>query len=94
MPMHATQIILRPIVTEKSTWEGERHNRYAFEVHKDATKPDIAKAIEELYKVRVNKVRTQNRHGKYRRTRWGTFRTSKPKKAVVELHEEDRIELF
>ena len=92
--LHETQVIIRPLITEKSTWEIESRNRYAFEVHADATKPMIKQAVEKLYKVRVDSVATQNRKGKYRRTRWGTFRTTRPKKAVVQLHEDDRIELF
>jgi large subunit ribosomal protein L23 len=92
--LHETQIILRPVVTEKSTWEAESRKRYAFEVHARATKPQIRQAIEKLYNVRVERVSTQNRTGKYKRTRWGTFRTTRPKKAVVQLHPEDTINLF
>jgi len=92
--MHPTQVILKPLITEKSTWEAASRNRYAFAVHKDADKTMIRSAIEALYKVRVVKVATQNRRGKYRRTRWGTFRTSRPRKAVVQLHPDDRIDLF
>ena len=92
--LHETQVIVRPLITEKSTWESEARNRYAFEVHADANKTMIKDAIEKLYKVRVTGVATQNRRGKYRRTRWGTFRTSRPKKAVVQLHPDDRLDLF
>ncbi len=92
--MHSTQVILKPLITEKSTWEAGARNRYAFAVHSDADKQMIRSAIEEIYKVRVVKVSTQNRKGKYRRTRWGTFRTARPRKAVVQLHPDDRIDLF
>jgi len=92
--LHETQVILRPMITEKSTWEAQARNRYAFEVHQDADKQQIKDAVEKLYNVRVTSVATQNRKGKYRRTRWGTFRTSRPKKAVVQLHAEDTINLF
>ncbi len=92
--LHETQVILRPLITEKSTWEASARNRFAFEVHATATKPQIKDAIEKLYKVRVENVATQNRKGKYRRTRWGTFRSSRPKKAVVQLHPDDTINLF
>jgi len=50
--------------------------------------------VQKLYKVRVVKVATQNRPGKYRRTRFGVGRTSHWKRATVQLHEEDRIDLF
>jgi large subunit ribosomal protein L23 len=92
--LHETQVIIRPIITEKSTWEAESRNRYAFEVHADADKQAIRDAIEKIYSVRVTRVATQNRTGKYRRTRWGTFRTSRPRKAVVQVHPEDRIDLY
>ncbi len=92
--MHATQVILKPLITEKSTWEAGARNRYAFAVHAEADKLMIRAAIEELYQVRVVGVSTQNRVGKYRRTRWGTFRTTRPKKAIVQLHPDDRIDLF
>jgi large subunit ribosomal protein L23 len=92
--LHETQVILKPLITEKATWEAETHNRYAFAVHEKANKQMIKDAIETLYQVRVKAVRTQNRHGKFRRTRWGTFQATRPKKAVVELHPEDRIDLF
>lgn len=100
-----THVLKRPIVTEKSTWEanapikngkraGETTNRYTFEVPMDARKPEIKSAVETLYGVRVDRVATQVRKGKYFRNRFGTGKTSNWKKAVVTLHPEDRIELF
>jgi len=92
--LHATQIIKRPLITEKSTWESDARNRYAFVVDMSATKEDIKKAIAELYKVRVTKVSTQVRKGKSFRTRYGESNTGDWKKAVVQLHPEDKINLF
>ncbi|MFP4144502.1 MAG: 50S ribosomal protein L23 [Phycisphaeraceae bacterium] len=92
--MEASQIIKRPLVTEKGTWEADRHNRYAFEVDRRADKPSIRQAVENLYDVRVRKVRTQVRKGSFFRTRYGLSKTSTWKKALVELQEGDRIELF
>lgn len=92
--MHPTQIILKPLITEKSTWESGARNRYHFEVHAGANKEMIRRAVQELYKVRVTGVATQNRKGKYRRTRFGPAKTKDWKKAVVELHPDDRIDLF
>jgi len=89
-----TYVIKRPLITEKSSWESEARNRVSFEVHKKASKPQIKKAIEELYNVRVESVATMTRKGKYKRTRWGTTRTPDWKKATVQLHEDDRIDLF
>jgi large subunit ribosomal protein L23 len=94
MLLDPTQIVIKPLVTEKSTWEADARNRYAFEVHPKANKPQIRAAVQALYKVRVTDVATQNRHGRYRRTRWGTFRTRNWKRAVVQLHPDDRIDLF
>ena len=108
MPEH-TDIIKRPIVTEKSTNEinkvrkirengqrvdGEPLNRYTFEVARDARKPEIKAAVEAIYGVRVTKVRTQTRPATHKRTRFGLAITAPWKRATVELHKEDRIELF
>ena len=54
----------------------------------------IRDAVQKLYEVRVVGVSTQTKAGKYRRTRWGTFKTRNWKKAVVAVHEDDRIDLF
>src|SRR6266568_9638670 len=63
------QIILRPLVTEKGTHQSTRHNAYCFEVHPAATKTEIKAAIQTLFPVRVEDVRTQTRMGKERRYR-------------------------
>lgn len=88
------QIILRPLITEKGMHQAERHNAYPFEVNPLATKPDIKRAVEDLWNVRVVKVRTQNRRGKPRRYRMNYGYTKGWKKAIVELHEDDRITFF
>jgi len=92
--MDATRVIRRPLVTEKSTYESDEFNRVTFEVDKRASKPQIRKAIEQLYNVRVTGVATQNRRGRMRRNRFGYWRTPGWKRAVVQVHPEDRIELF
>jgi len=92
--MEATQIVIKPLITEKSTWEAEARNRYTFEVHANANKHQIRDAIEKIYNVKVTDVATQKRPGKYRRTRWGTIRTRNWKRAVVHLHDDHRIDLF
>jgi len=89
-----TYIIKKPLVTEKSTWESEARNRFSFEVPKTARKPQIKAAVEALYNVRVQKVATQVRKGQYTRTRFGPGKTSDWKRATVQLHPDDRIELF
>jgi large subunit ribosomal protein L23 len=87
-------IVLRPLVTEKGTHVSSRHNAYAFEVHSLATKVDIKKAVEALWNVRVLAVRTQNRAGKPRRTKTVVVQTRPWKKAIVKLHDDDRIAFF
>ena len=88
------QVILRPLVTEKGTYLSEAHNAYTFEVHPQANKLDIRNAVQHIWKVRVDKVRTQNRQGKTRRNRTGLGRTKAWKKAIVKLHAEDQISFF
>ncbi len=88
------QVVLRPLVTEKGTHVSTRHNAYAFEVHSLATKTDIKKAVESLWSVRVLAVRTQTRVGKPRRTKTIYVQLKAWKKAIVKLHEDDRISFF
>src|SRR4051794_33471146 len=63
------QILLRPLVTEKGTHQSTRYNAYAFQVNPIANKTQIKAAVEEMFNVRVEAVRTMNRHGKKRRYR-------------------------
>src|SRR5260370_16573101 len=63
------QVILQPLVTEKGTHQFTRHNAYPFQVNQWANKLQIKAAVEELFNVRVEKVRTQTRLGKKRRYR-------------------------
>jgi large subunit ribosomal protein L23 len=88
------QVILRPLVTEKGVHRSSRHNAYAFEVAKGATKDDVRKAVEQLFNVKVLRVHTQNRKGKPRRSRFKSSYTKDWKKAIVKLDAEHRIELF
>lgn len=92
--LEAHQILLRPLVTEKGVHRASRNNQYAFEIHRNATKHDVKKAVEELFDVKVAKVRTQTRKGKLRRYRYRYGRTPNWKKAIVQLHEEHRIDFF
>ena len=87
------QIIIQPIVTEKSTRVME-YDQYTFKVAKDANKIEIQHAIEEIFEVEVDKVRTQNYGGKKRRIRYKQFKKPDWKKAVVTLKEGHRINVF
>jgi large subunit ribosomal protein L23 len=88
------QVIRRPLVTEKGTHLSEKLNAYSFEVHPLATKTDIKAAVQQLWDVRVVAVRTQTRVGKPRRHKTVMGHTKSWKKAVVKLHDEDRIAFF
>ena len=88
------QVVVRPLVTEKGTFQSERFNAYTFEVSPQATKTQIREAVESRWDGRVVDVRTQNRKGKPRRTRLTGGHTKSWKKAIVQLHEEDRIAFF
>src|SRR5229473_231479 len=90
--LEAHQVLLQPLVTEKGTHQFTRHNAYPFQVNLWATKDQIRSAVEELFGVRVSKVRTQMRVGKKRRYRVRVGRLPNWKKAIVTLHPDDRIE--
>lgn len=92
--LESHQVLLRPLVTEKNMHRSTRYNQYAFEINPLATKLDVRDAVEELFDVRVSKVRTQNRKGKPRRFRFRTGYTKDWKKAIVSLHEDDRIDFY
>jgi large subunit ribosomal protein L23 len=94
--LESYQVIIQPLITEKGTHQStnERQNAYAFQVNLWATKVQIKRAVEDLFNVRVEGVRTQMRKGKKRRYRFRFGRLAHWKKAVVKLHPEDRIEFF
>ena len=94
MTTAASDIVKKPLITEKATWEGQVRHRYAFEVALHATKDQIKDAVAKLYGVRVVKVATQVRKGQYVKTRFGLTKRPDFKKAVVQVHPEDKIELI
>lgn len=89
------QIIKRPVITEKSTWLKEKNREVCFEVDPRANKIEIKQAIEQLFKVKVERVRVINKKGKERRVGRNIGRTKNWKKAYVKLKEgEKMIEYF
>jgi large subunit ribosomal protein L23 len=92
IPRTSYDIIVRPVITEKSTNLTE-HNKVVFVVAPGATKPQIKKAVEELFKVKVTAVNTLNRKGKTRRFRGIKGRTSDTRRAIVTLAEGQRIDV-
>ena len=90
----AQDIILKPIITEKSM-DMSADKKYVFKVAKDATKPEIAAAVEELFKVNVKCVNTLNMKRKPKRLRFSAGYTAAWKKAVVTLTADSKtIEFF
>ncbi len=92
--MESTSVIIKPLVTEKSTHQQATRNAYAFQVHPGANKQQIKQAVEKIYDVKVTDVRTMNRKGKPRRAKFKMTTTSDWKRAIVVLAENSRIELF
>ena len=82
--MIAEEVIVKPIVTEKSS-DGIQSGKYTFEVNKNATKVEIAKAVEKLFEVKVLKVNTISVRGKEKRVGVHVGRTSEWKKAIVTI---------
>jgi large subunit ribosomal protein L23 len=87
-------IIVRPVLSEKSTDQLDKENAYTFVVAKDANKIEIANAIEKQFGVKVKSVRTMRYAGKERRVGKFIGRRASWKKAVVTLNEGDTIEIF
>ncbi len=91
-------ILIKPIVTEKMTVQGEKLNRYGFIVDREANKLQIKSAVEEMYGVKVVDINTINYHGKRksRFTKAGTLsgRANHYKKAIVTLAGEDKIDFY
>ena len=84
-------IVQSPYLTEKATMAG-KNRQYSFRVARAANKIEIRKAIETIYKVKVDKVNVANRKGKMKRLRWGQEgKTASWKKAVVTLKEGQEI---
>ena len=91
--MNARSVIIRPIVSEKS-YALLAANKYTFRVHEDAHKTQIRQAVEEIWGVRVQDVRTMSVKSKPKRR--GLFRGTRPgwKKAIVQVRKGDTIEIF
>jgi len=92
--MESVHVIKRPLLTEKTTFGMNELGQYAFEVDRRATKPQIKKAVEELYNVNVVSINTQVRKGRVRRLRVGYVQTPEIKRALVRLREGQVIEVL
>ncbi len=90
-------ILIRPIITEKSAFQSSSLNQYVFEVPMDATRTDIRDAVEKAFDVTVLKVNTINvapKVGRKGRSRRLAIKKSAYKKAIVKINPEDRIPIF
>ena len=90
--LHRT--VVRPIITEKTSAAYQDRAEYTFEVHTDATKPQIRQAIDTLFGVHVTGVWTSNQRGKIKRVGKTEGRRPNWKKAIVKLRDGDTIEIF
>ena len=85
------QVLLAPIISEKSTFIGEKRNQYVFRVASSATKPEIKAAVELMFKTQVKSVSVMNVHGKEKRSGRFMGRRNNWKKAYVALQEGQEI---
>lgn len=92
--MHQENIIRRPLVTEKGTSLRALGNQYIFEVERQATKHQIKDAVQKMFKVQVEQVRTLNIRGKVKRVGRNVGKRPNWKKAYVTLKEGSTIEFF
>jgi len=87
-------IILRPLVTEKSLTQNSEQNKVSFLVDTEANKQAIRGAVERIFAVKVTEVNTVSLKGKWKRTRMREGKRPDQKKAVVTLRQGDKIEFF
>lgn len=90
--LEAYDVIVSPSITEKSTMVSE-HNQVIFNVRRNATKPQIQAAVEQLFNVKVKAVNTLNRKGKVKRFKGIIGRRSDVKKAIVTLEDGQSIDV-
>lgn len=89
-----SEVIIRPLMTEKNAKMKEAENRVAFEVAPDANRIEVRNAVEEAFKVSVTRVNILNIRGKFKRLGKNTGRRRDWKKAIVTLKEGSTIEFF
>jgi large subunit ribosomal protein L23 len=92
--MDSHSVLRRPLLTEKSTHDIERRNKYVFEVAPEANKLLVQKAVEELFKVKVLKVNIRNRKGKMKRIGRSLGFGSDRKEAIVTLRPGDKLDIY
>jgi large subunit ribosomal protein L23 len=88
------EVIIRPVVTERSTTLGDEQDAFTFIVAEDANKIEIRRAVEALFDVKVQSVNTMRYRGKLRRVGRSMGRRASFKKAIVKLVEGERIDVY
>ena len=91
---HIENILVKPLITEKSATATDKFNRYGFVVELKSNKNQIKEAVEKLYDVKVLSVKTNITPGKLKRAGKALKKSSKVKKAYIELGEGQKIEFF
>ena len=92
--MNLYNVLVRPLLSEKSNDVREKSNKYSFQVAPKATKGDVRNAIEKVFNVKVTSVHTLVNRGKVKRRGNQVYKASNTKKAVVTLAEGNKIPLF
>lgn len=92
--MSIENVLVKPLMTEKSSLLTDDHNRYAFVVNLKSNKNQIKKAVEELFNVKVEKVATSILPGKMKRAGRFVSKSGKTKKAYVTIQKDQKIEFF
>jgi len=92
--MQLEEILVKPLITEKVSEISDKFNRYAFVVNLKANKNQVRDAIEKLYDVKVLNVKTSILPGKLKKVGRTVKKTSKTKKAIIQLKDGQKIEFF
>jgi len=92
--MQVETVLIKPLITEKTSVASEKYNRYGFVVNRLASKNQIKEAVESLYDVKVTNVKTNIAPGKVKRTNKGYKKSGQVKKAFVQLKDGQKIEFF
>lgn len=92
--MHVEEVLVKPLLTEKSAIVTENDNRYVFKVQLKANKYQIKSAVEKMFDVKVVNVKTAVLPGKVKRSGKHTKKTSSWKKAYIKIQDGQKIELF
>ena len=93
MKLNLYDIVMEPLITEKLAKATESASQYGFRVHPQANKKEVKAAVEKIFNVHVEKVRTMNVSGKWRRVRYVAGQTAAWKKAIVTLKKGEKIDL-